>query len=106
KVNREKHPIHTETALPGGREPVLFVDEGKFTHLLIHLLDNAVKFSPKGGPVTFKLAMAGPEVILSVSDEGIGVPEEFREKIFERFFQVDSSTTRRYGGTGVGLFIV
>jgi signal transduction histidine kinase len=73
--------------------------------LFLHLLDNAVKFSPRGGRVTVRLCDDGREVYGEVSDTGIGIAPEHHEQIFERFFQVDSSTTRRYGGSGLGLAI-
>jgi signal transduction histidine kinase len=73
--------------------------------LLLHLLDNAIKFSPNGGQVTIHLRDEGRELYGAVSDTGIGIAPEHQGKIFERFFQVDNSTTRAYGGAGLGLAI-
>ena len=73
--------------------------------LALHLASNAVKFTPPGGTVTLRLSGDAREVTLRVEDTGIGIPEESLEKIFERFYQVDSSLVRRYGGTGLGLAI-
>ena len=73
--------------------------------LALHLGNNAVKFTPPGGTVTFALVAEGSEVGLEVYDTGIGIPRESLERIFERFYQVDSSLVRRYGGTGLGLAI-
>lgn len=73
--------------------------------LFLHLLDNAIKFSPYGGRVTVTLRDRGQEIWGEVSDTGIGIAPEYHERIFERFFQVDSSTTRAYGGAGLGLAI-
>jgi signal transduction histidine kinase len=73
--------------------------------LYLHLLDNAIKFSPEGGRVCVRLRDAGPVVQVEVSDTGIGIPPEYHERIFERFYQVDSSTTRAFGGAGLGLAI-
>jgi signal transduction histidine kinase len=108
KINSQTHPIEIsiEPNLQENGEPTLQVDAPKFVHLLVHLLDNAVKFSPGGGKILVSLSAQENQVLVCIQDEGIGVPEEFREKIFQRFFQVDSSTTRRFGGTGIGLFIV
>jgi signal transduction histidine kinase len=84
---------------------------GDFTRLaqaLHQLLDNACKFSPKGSTVTIAAQMSPSSnvVHLSVADQGIGIPPEEHERIFERFYQIDGSTTRRYGGTGLGLALV
>jgi signal transduction histidine kinase/response regulator RpfG family c-di-GMP phosphodiesterase len=73
--------------------------------LALHLGSNAVKFTPAGGTVTIRLLGNAREVTLQVEDTGIGIPEQSLEKIFERFYQVDSSLVRRYGGTGLGLAI-
>ncbi len=73
--------------------------------LALHLGSNAVKFTPAGGSVTFVLTGDDRELELEVVDTGIGIPRESLERIFERFYQVDSSLVRRYGGTGLGLAI-
>lgn len=81
---------------------------GDFTRLaqaLHQLLDNACKFSPDGSTVTIAMETVEGAVIISVSDQGIGIPPEEHSYIFDRFYQVDGSTTRRYGGTGLGLAI-
>jgi signal transduction histidine kinase len=71
-----------------------------------NLLNNAVKFTPGGGQVTVNLQQEGENLVLAVSDTGIGIPGDQFERIFERFYQIDGSTTRRYGGTGLGLALV
>lgn len=73
--------------------------------LFLHLLDNAIKFSPGGGKVCVRLQDAGEGVYGEISDTGIGIAPEHHERIFERFYQVDSSTTRAFGGVGLGLAI-
>ncbi len=73
--------------------------------LLLHLLDNATKFSPTGGSILIHMRQEGDEIYAEITDRGIGIAPEYHEKIFERFFQVDSSTTRVYGGAGLGLTI-
>lgn len=74
--------------------------------VLDNLLGNALKFTPPGGQITVRLWAEGPAVMLEVADTGIGIPPDQLERIFERFYQVDGSTTRRYGGTGLGLALV
>lgn len=73
--------------------------------LFLHLLDNAIKFSPYGGRITVHIEERERDVYVEVIDRGIGIAPEHQERIFERFFQVDSSTTRAYGGAGLGLAI-
>ena len=74
--------------------------------LLDNLLSNAVKFTPAGGKVTVKLGKQGDWLALKVSDTGVGIPEDQLDRIFERFYQVDGSARRRYGGVGLGLALV
>ena len=68
-----------------------------------NLLDNARKFSPEGGTITVRAWQQGNEVYVAVSDEGVGIPPEHLDRIFDRFYQVDPSPTRRFGGMGIGL---
>ncbi|HKQ56247.1 MAG TPA: HD domain-containing phosphohydrolase [Candidatus Eisenbacteria bacterium] len=80
-------------------------DRDQMRQLVLHLGSNAVKFTPPGGTTTFWLEGDARDVTLRVEDTGIGIPEQALERIFERFYQVDSSLVRRYGGTGLGLAI-
>ena len=85
---------------------VLIGDPTRGRQILVNLLGNAVKFTERGEVVvTVRPGDGDDEVHLAVSDTGIGMPEEFLEKLFQPFSQVDSSSTRRYGGTGLGLAI-
>lgn len=71
-----------------------------------NLIDNAVKYSPEGKLVSIMGEKRGEELIISVIDEGIGIPKEHHQRIFERFYRVDKARSRRMGGTGLGLSIV
>jgi CheY-like chemotaxis protein len=86
--------------------PTLPVDRLLFEKIALNLLGNALKFTPPGGSVHVELVEVGDEFELSVSDTGIGIAKESHARIFERFQQADATTTRRYGGTGLGLALV
>jgi len=91
--------------------PLVFVDPDRIHHVLMALLDNGLKFTPSGGKVTVKASLnqtppGSPELVtVSVEDTGIGIPAEHLDRIFDYFYQVDSSSTRRYEGMGMGLAI-
>ena len=86
--------------------PALPGDPGRLQQVMGNLLSNAVKFTPKGGTVRVALAHEDGQVRITVTDSGIGIKPDFVEHVFERFRQADASTTRRYGGLGLGLSIV
>ena len=85
--------------------PEVLGDESRVKQVIDNLLSNAMKFTPSGGKVRLVADDMGDFVLVSVSDTGVGVAKENHEKIFEKFFQVDSSLTRQVGGTGLGLAI-
>jgi len=91
------------------RQPVpdvrLRADSGRLMQVLTNLLSNAAKFSPTGASVAVSARQIDDKIRVSVSDRGPGVPEEFRGRIFQKFAQADSSSTRPKGGTGLGLSI-
>ena len=74
--------------------------------IIYNLVDNAVKYNRDGGRVEVELKRQGEEVLLTVADEGVGIPEEELTKIFQRFYRVDKARSRAAGGTGLGLSIV
>lgn len=87
--------------------PVVKTDSEKLTHILQNLINNAIKFTAKGYVTITARYLAGEKNLeFKVADTGVGIPEEALPSIFERFRQVDSSETRRYGGVGMGLYIV
>ncbi len=81
-------------------------DRGRLIQVLNNLLSNAIKFSAAGERVTLRAGREGGWVRIAVEDRGEGIPAEFQERLFEKFTQVDSSATRRSGGSGLGLSIV
>jgi signal transduction histidine kinase/DNA-binding response OmpR family regulator len=86
--------------------PMISGDPVHLRRVIDNLVGNALKFTPSGGRVLVCLAQAGGNVVLEVSDTGIGIPPEQQPRIFDRFYQIDGSTTRRYGGVGLGLALV
>ena len=80
-------------------------DLDKLTQILTNLIENATKFTHNGSKITVKAYNEDENIHITVSDNGIGIPNELISKLFDKFYQVDASTTRRYGGTGIGLHI-
>ena len=81
------------------------MDTDKITQVLYNIISNALKYSPEGGTVTYRLRDRGDLLEISVSDQGMGIPKENVDKIFERFYRVDKARSRQMGGTGLGLAI-
>ncbi|HZV94196.1 MAG TPA: ATP-binding protein, partial [Caldimonas sp.] len=100
----EAKGIALEAELDAG-PATLSADSGRLQQVMSNLLGNAVKFTPRGGRVRVALQTLGSRVELSVSDTGIGIPADFLPRVFDRFSQRDSSTTRAFGGLGLGLAI-
>lgn len=80
-------------------------DKGKLGQVFNNLLSNAIKFNASGGSVEIELILMNRNVEVICRDTGIGIPQEAQDKIFTRFYQYDASSTRKYGGTGIGLAI-
>jgi two-component system, OmpR family, sensor histidine kinase VicK len=81
------------------------IDADKLTQVLDNIISNALKYSPEGGKVTFRVEERLDMMIVSISDQGVGIPKENIDKIFDRFYRVDKARTRKLGGTGLGLAI-
>jgi signal transduction histidine kinase len=81
-------------------------DSARLMEVLDNLLGNAIKFSPNGGTVTVRAQDAGDWIRVEIADTGIGIPEDKLSRIFDRFYQVDGTSRRRFGGAGLGLAIV
>ena len=121
KLNAERASVKVRASLEGDLAQVT-VDRDKLNQVLVNLLNNAIKFTREGGEVVITAALApikrpfeeenffGDEehdaVAISVTDTGIGIPQEQLTRIFEAFYQVDASSTREHGGAGLGLSIV
>jgi signal transduction histidine kinase len=86
--------------------PLVLADEEKLFWTVMQLVDNGLKFTKPGGSVLVSVAPRDDHVLVTVQDTGIGIPAERIQEIFEPFQQLDGSTTRRYGGTGLGLALV
>lgn len=106
----EERKLILTSEVPAGLAPVM-ADPQELTMALTHLVDNATKFTPAGGQVTVRARpVAGeggrPGVEIAIHDTGIGIPAELHDRVFERFYQVDGSITRKFGGMGIGLAVV
>ncbi len=86
--------------------PIVTGDAVRLRQVIWNLLSNAVKFTPSQGSVTLTVERAGPDARIVVRDSGAGIPAEFLPHVFDRFKQADNSTTRRFGGLGLGLAVV
>ena len=100
---RNDHTVVTQ--IPDSLPPVPG-DRGLLRQALYNLLDNAVKYTQLHGTIKISAALAEGLLCITVADNGIGIPEEARERIFERFYRVDQARSRRLGGSGLGLAIV
>lgn len=99
---KQTHRIETEL------EPELFVlaDMDRITQMMHNLVSNAVKYSPQADRVIVRISSHNDAVIVEVQDFGLGIPEEAKDKLFEKFYRVDNTDRRQIGGTGLGLAIV
>lgn len=86
--------------------PQLIADRQKLDLIVVNLFHNAVKFTPPGGQIIFKATAAGGQATMSITNTGVCIPKEKLNRIFDRFYQVESSLTREHGGIGLGLAIV
>lgn len=118
-----KRAITLEHVVDAGVPP-LRADGERLRQVLLNLVDNAIKFSPEGSRVSLRASVRAPrhgnapdegfvllepsrqEIEIRVADQGIGIAEEQRQRVFDAFYQIDSSSTREYGGSGLGLSIV
>ena len=89
-----------------GESATVCADRQLIEELIYNLCDNAIRYNNRGGSVSVKAGRDGGQAFLEVTDTGIGISAEHRDRIFERFYRVDKSRSRETGGTGLGLAIV
>lgn len=101
-LTQEKHTSIVVSASPG----TIIGSRELLRRALFNLVENAVKYGPEGGQVQLSASLEGETAIITVADQGPGIPQELRERVFEPFFRVDSARSRQLGGTGLGLALV
>ena len=106
RVARKKNIILQWRRFGRAAEYTVRGDETQLTSMFTNLVDNAVKYTPPGGRVEVTGGSDGQEIVIRVSDTGIGIPETKLPRIFERFYRVDKARSKETGGTGLGLSIV
>ncbi|PAD19956.1 cell wall metabolism sensor histidine kinase WalK [Terribacillus saccharophilus] len=100
----KREDIHFERYLPK-EEALATIDKDKIMQVLDNVISNAIKYSPDGGTIRFRVRKDSQKLLVSISDEGMGIAYEKLDKIFERFYRTDKARTRKLGGTGLGLAI-
>lgn len=89
-----------------GASATVAVPMSRLKELLFNLMGNGIKYSENGGTVSTRIAIQDGKAVISVQDNGIGIPEEDQSRVFERFYRVEKGRARKNGGTGLGLAIV
>ncbi|KRM40664.1 histidine kinase [Lactobacillus hamsteri DSM 5661 = JCM 6256] len=102
KDKKKKYTIKREL---GNQALWVEIDTDKMMQVIDNIMNNAIKYSPDGGVITVRLVQNQNHVILSISDQGLGIPRKDLDKIFDRFYRVDKARSRAQGGTGLGLAI-
>jgi two-component system phosphate regulon sensor histidine kinase PhoR len=99
---------HDKAKFTNNIQPDIFVngDELALTSLLLNILENGIKYSPQGNTVHLHISANNSKAIIAISDNGYGIEDKEKEKVFDKFYRIGSEDTRRTKGTGLGLFIV
>jgi two-component system phosphate regulon sensor histidine kinase PhoR len=97
--------LNVSVSVEGTDAPIKGIPKTLYS-IVYNLCDNAIKYNHSGGSVSVKVFPQKKDVVLMVSDTGVGIPEECQDRIFERFYRVDRSHSKEVGGTGLGLSIV
>ena len=100
-----KQRRHDLTYDPPESLPLIVGDRSRLEQVMMNIISNAIKYTPDGGHIRITAGSTESEVWMEVCDDGIGIPEKDRERIFERFYRVDKARSRESGGTGLGLSI-
>ena len=110
KVERMLVPLARVSGITLEREQeegcLVYATEDDLYQIAFNLMENGIKYNRPGGTVTARLCREGTDVVLRVEDDGVGIPAEERDKVFDRFYRVDKARSRAAGGTGLGLSIV
>ena len=85
--------------------PPITGDRERIEQVVVNIMSNAMKYTPNGGKVCLRGKTDGEQLVISVADNGVGIPEEDQPRLFERFYRVDKARSRDKGGTGLGLAI-
>ncbi|RFU65863.1 ATP-binding protein [Peribacillus glennii] len=103
EVNTSKHMLQVQSL---SKENIILGDKSKIQQVFTNLINNAVKYSPSGGDIAIKIYQTEHEIKVDVTDQGLGIPNDSIEKLFQKFYRIDNSDRKRIGGTGLGLSIV
>ena len=103
---RGKARAHDVAVSVTGDDGMILGNRGLIDEMVYNLCDNAIKYNKPGGSVEMSVVRRGGQIVLTVSDTGVGIPPEHQERVFERFYRVDKSHSKATGGTGLGLSIV
>ena len=106
EILQNKAYNHKVSVFVKGDNVVIKGNQSYMTELLLNLMDNAVKYNNDGGSVWVEVSRKGDNAVITVRDNGIGIADRDRERVFERFYRVDKSRSKQTGGTGLGLSIV
>ena len=103
-LDAQKHAHTVRLEVPDGMPEVL-ADQERVMQVMMNIVSNAIKYTPDGGTIVLRAGTVGDRVWMEVDDNGIGIPDTDRDRIFERFYRVDKARSRQSGGTGLGLSI-